>query len=46
MFEREYSYASEAGTFVSAEPIRDVARGLGWSVVSMRSDWAQVFPSP
>ncbi len=43
--EREYSYASEAGTFVSAEPIRDVAQRLGWSVVSMRSDWAQVFPS-
>jgi phosphoserine phosphatase len=41
--EREYEYASEAGTFEASEPIVETARRLGWTVVSMRSDWDQVF---
>jgi hypothetical protein len=43
--EREYEYASEAGTFEASEPIVETARRLGWTVVSMRSDWDQVFLS-
>ena len=41
--EREYEYASEAGTFEASEPIVETARRLGWTVVSMRNDWDQVF---
>lgn len=41
--EREYSYASEAGTFAEREPILDTAKRLGWTVASMREDWSGVF---
>lgn len=41
--EREYAYASEAGTIADAEPITDLGRREGWTVVSMRRDWATVF---
>ncbi len=41
--EREYAYASTAVTDPDAEPILDTAGRLGWTVVSMRSDWKQVF---
>jgi phosphoserine phosphatase len=44
--EREYAYASQAGTFTAAEPISETARRLGWTVVSMKTDWSQIFPSP
>ena len=40
---REYSYASEAGTIADAEPITEVGRRAGWTIVSMRRDWATVF---
>jgi phosphoserine phosphatase len=40
--DREYAYASEAGTF-DAEPILDTADRRGWTVVSMRHDWNRVF---
>ncbi len=43
--QREYAYASEAVTFGSAEPITAVAERRGWTVVSMRRDWTQVFPN-
>lgn len=43
--EREYSYASEAGTFAATEPIRETAQRLGWTVVSMKADWSQIFPT-
>lgn len=42
--EREYAYAGAAVTDPHAEPITDTARALGWTVVSMRRDWARVFP--
>ncbi|MFZ0717002.1 HAD family hydrolase [Mycobacterium sp.] len=42
--EREFQYASKAGTFVETEPITDVGARLGWTVVSMARDWDVVFP--
>jgi phosphoglycolate phosphatase-like HAD superfamily hydrolase len=41
---REFRYLSEAETFSEAEPITDVGRRQGWTVVSMADDWATVFP--
>jgi hypothetical protein len=41
--EREFSYAGKAETFAETEPITDVARRLGWTVVSMAQDWETVF---
>ncbi|MDZ5623033.1 HAD family hydrolase [Nocardioides sp. HM23] len=41
--DREFSYASKAASFEEAEPVRDVGIRLGWTVVSMASDWATVF---
>jgi len=41
--EREYAYAGNAVTDPDAEPIGDTAARLGWTVVSMRDDWARVF---
>ena len=43
--DREYEYASKAGTFDASEPILETARRLGWTVVSMQNDWDQVFHS-
>ena len=42
--EREFSYVSSAETFAEPEPITDVGRRLGWTVVSMADDWATIFP--
>jgi phosphoserine phosphatase len=42
--EREYAYAGTAATNPVAEPILDAASRFGWTVVSMRNDWHQVFP--
>ena len=42
--DREFAYTSEAGTFTADEPILDTAQRLDWTVVSMRNDWATVFP--
>lgn len=42
--DREYAYASTAATFAETEPITSVASRLGWTTVSMASDWATVFP--
>ena len=41
--EREFAYVSTAETFAEPEPITDVGARLGWTVVSMASDWATVF---
>lgn len=43
---REYAYTSRAATFAEPEPITDVATRLGWTTVSMATDWAVVFPPP
>jgi hypothetical protein len=42
--EREFAYASEAGTFAGHEPIRATADRLGWTVVSMKDDWRYILP--
>ncbi len=42
--EREYAYAGSAFTDPGAEPIAETAARFGWTRVSMRRDWAQVFP--
>jgi phosphoserine phosphatase len=41
--EREYAYAGKALTDPDAEAIADTAARFGWTVVSMRDDWARVF---
>lgn len=41
--QREYAYRGEAFSISETEPIVDVGRQLGWTVVSMRDDWATVF---
>jgi phosphoserine phosphatase len=41
--EREFAYVSKAETVEEPEPITDVARRLGWTVVSMARDWDTVF---
>jgi phosphoserine phosphatase len=43
--DREYAYASEAGTFAASEPIRETARKQSWTIVSMQADWAHIFPA-
>jgi len=42
--EREYAYAGASFTDPGAEPITTTAARLGWTVVSMKGDWAQIFP--
>lgn len=42
--EREYAYEGQAGSFETDGSFVDDARRLGITVVSMRSDWATVFP--
>lgn len=41
--EREYAYAGASVTDPGAEAIADTAARFGWTVVSMRDDWARVF---
>jgi phosphoglycolate phosphatase-like HAD superfamily hydrolase len=41
--EREFEYVSTAGTFAEPEPITQVGARLGWTVVSMKTDWETVF---
>lgn len=43
---REFQYVSAAATFEDDEPILEVARRLGWTVISMANDWSTVFPRP
>jgi phosphoserine phosphatase len=41
--EREYAYEARAGSFATEGSFLDVARQLGFTVVSMRNDWQTVF---
>jgi hypothetical protein len=41
--EREYAYESVAATFETTGSFLDVAVAHGWTVASMRDDWATVF---
>ena len=43
---REFHYLSSAETFAETEPITDVARREGWTLVSMAKDWSTVFSDP
>jgi hypothetical protein len=43
--EREFAYESVSGTLKEHEPITAVAARLGWTVISMKRDWATVFPA-
>jgi len=40
---REYAYESLSATDPDAEPILSSAARFGWTVVSMKRDWATVF---
>jgi phosphoserine phosphatase len=42
--EREFAYESVAGTMEDTDNIVEVGRREGWTVVSMRDDWVDVFP--
>ena len=42
--EREYEYESLAGTFTADQSVMATADRLGWTQVSIRDDWAAVFP--
>jgi phosphoserine phosphatase len=42
--EREFAYEGEAASFTSEGSFVDVGRDLGWTIVSMRNDWREVFP--
>lgn len=42
--DREFSYLGRAVSFDESEPITDVGRRLGWTVVSMARDWTTMFP--
>lgn len=41
--EREFAYEGHAETVEEREPISRVAQNAGWTTVSMRNDWVQVF---
>ena len=41
--EREFAYESRSATDPHAEPILSSAARFGWTVVSMKRDWATVF---
>jgi len=43
--EREFAYESVSSTLKEHEPITVVAERLGWTVISMASDWSTVFPA-
>ena len=40
--EREFAYVSTAATFAEDEPITEVGRRLGFTIVSMAADWHRV----
>ncbi len=42
--QREYAYDGVAGSFDSEERTQETAARLGWSQISMKDDWAIVFP--
>ena len=43
--EREYAYEGEAATFETTGSFLEVATAHGWTVASIRNDWATVFAS-
>ena len=43
--DREYAYEGEAATFETTGSFLDVAAARGWTIASIRNDWATVFAS-
>ncbi len=43
--EREYAYAAQAGTIDFEGDLVQFGRDLGWTIASIRNDWATVFPT-
>jgi hypothetical protein len=41
--EREYAYVAQAGTIDFDGDVIEFGRSLGWTIASIRSDWATVF---
>lgn len=41
--EREYAYDAQAGTIAFEGDLVEFGRDLGWTIVSIRDDWASVF---
>jgi phosphoserine phosphatase len=41
---REYAYDAQAGTVDFEGDLVSFGRGLGWTIASIRDDWATVFP--
>ncbi len=41
---REFKYVGTAQSFQEPAPIVDVANRLGWTIISMKNDWATIFP--
>ena len=42
---REYSYIAQAGTVDFQGDFVEFGRDLGWTIASIRDDWATVFPN-
>ncbi len=43
--DREYAYPAQAGTIDFEGDLVQFGRDLGWTIASIRSDWATVFPA-
>jgi phosphoserine phosphatase len=43
--DREYAYQAQAGTIDFEGDLVQFGRDLGWTIASIRSDWATVFPA-
>ena len=43
--EREYAYVAQAGTIDFEGDVVEFGRNLGWTIASIRNDWATVFPT-
>ncbi len=41
--DREFEYVGKAQSFEEPEPVVDVAKRLGWTIISMKNDWSTVF---
>jgi len=44
--DREYAYPGASVTDPTAEPVQVTAARLGWTSVSIKNDWLNVFPPP
>lgn len=42
--QREFAYVSVSGTLEETRSVTDLGRERGWSIVSMATEWSEVFP--